>query len=81
MASTSLGVPVSQLSASNGVISGGGKTVKFGDLIGGKNFSFSMPLVTGTTSSGLIPGQGIAKPVANYKLVGKLVHRIDIPRR
>ena len=79
MASTQLGVPVAQLSASNGVITGGGKTVKYGDLIGGKNFNFSVPVPAGATNSGLIPGQGITKQVKDYKLVGKLVHRIDIP--
>jgi len=81
MASTQLGVPVAQLSASNGVITGGGKTVKFGDLIGGKNFNFSVPLPAGATNSGLIPGQGITKQVKDYKLVGKLVQRIDIPEK
>src|SRR5690349_21436442 len=81
MASTQLGTPVAQLSSSNGVITGGGKTVKFGDLIGGKNFSFSVPIPAGATNSGLIPGQGITKPVSQYKLVGKLQHRIDIPAK
>ena len=81
MASTQLGVPVAQLSASNGVITGGGKTVKFGDLIGGKNFNFSVPVPAGATNSGLIPGQGITKQVKDYKLVGKLVQRIDIPQK
>jgi CO/xanthine dehydrogenase Mo-binding subunit len=81
MASTQLGVPVSGLSSSNGVITGGGKTVKFGDLIGGKNFNFSVPIPAGSTNSGLIPGQGITKQVKDYKLVGKLVQRIDIPAK
>ena len=81
MASTNLGVPVSGLTSSNGVITGGGKSVKFSDLMGGKNFNFSVPIPAGQTNSALIPGQGIAKPVANYKLVGKLVHRIDIPAK
>jgi nicotinate dehydrogenase subunit B len=81
MASTQLGVPVAQLSASNGVITGGGKTAKYGDLIGGKNFNFSVPVPAGATNSGLIPGQGVTKQVKDYKLVGKLVHRIDIPEK
>jgi nicotinate dehydrogenase subunit B len=81
MASTNLGVPVSGLTSSNGVITGGGKSVKFSDLMGGKSFNFSVPIPAGQTNSALIPGQGIAKPVANYKLVGKLVHRIDIPAK
>jgi CO/xanthine dehydrogenase Mo-binding subunit len=81
MASTSLGVPVASLTSTNGVISGGGKSVKFSDLIGGKNFNYLMSTNGGVTS--MTPGQvgTIAKPVANYKLVGKLVHRIDIPAK
>jgi nicotinate dehydrogenase subunit B len=84
MAATSLGVAQGSLTSSNGVISGGGKTVKFSDLIGGKNFNYVMPLVpesTSTTATLLIPGTGITKPVNQYKLVGKLVHRIDIPAK
>src|SRR5262249_53880186 len=34
MASTKLGVPVAQLSVDKGVVSGGGQTVKYGDLMG-----------------------------------------------
>src|SRR5438094_322572 len=81
MAATQLGVPASGLSSSNGVITGGGKTVKFSDLMGGKNFGFSVPIPAGATNSGLIPGAGITKAVKDYKLVGKLVHRIDIPAK
>jgi nicotinate dehydrogenase subunit B len=81
MAATQFGVAVSGLSSSNGVISGGGKTVKFADLMGGKNFSFSVPIPAGATNSGLTPGAGITKQPKDYKLVGKLVHRIDIPAK
>src|SRR5262249_39694614 len=42
LASTQLGVPVSSLSASNGSISGGGKTVTYGQLLGGKLFNVHM---------------------------------------
>jgi CO/xanthine dehydrogenase Mo-binding subunit len=84
MASTQLGVPVGSLTSANGVITGGGKSVKFGDLLGGKNFNYVMPLVpqsTSATATQLIPGTGITKPVASYALVGKQVHRIDIPAK
>ena len=47
MAATNLGVAVGSLSSSNGVISGGGKTVTFGQLIGGKNFSYTMSTANG----------------------------------
>ena len=36
LASTKLGVPVASLSVSKGVVSGGGKSVTYGELIGGK---------------------------------------------
>ena len=42
MASTQLGVPVASLSVSKGVVSGGGKTVTYGELIGDKLFNLSM---------------------------------------
>jgi CO/xanthine dehydrogenase Mo-binding subunit len=42
LASTRLGVPASSLSVSKGVVSGGGKTVTYGELLGGKLFNVSM---------------------------------------
>jgi nicotinate dehydrogenase subunit B len=70
LASTQLGVPTSQLSVSGGVVSGGGKTVTYGQLLGGKLFNVSMPTswamnatgggggnFNGPTPAG--PGQGI----------------------
>ncbi len=82
-ASTKLGVPVGSLSASNGVISGGGQQVKYSDLYGGQNFNFDLATLTPavTTTTGYIPGQGNTKPVSQYQLVGRLVHRIDIPAK
>src|SRR6185312_13203207 len=57
LASTQLAVPVSSLSVSGGVVSGGGKTIKYGDLIGGKNFNYQMPPPV-TAAAGYIPGAG-----------------------
>jgi CO/xanthine dehydrogenase Mo-binding subunit len=42
MASTQLGVPKSSLSVSKGVVSGGGKSVTYGQLLGGKLFNVKM---------------------------------------
>jgi CO/xanthine dehydrogenase Mo-binding subunit len=95
LASTQLGVPASQLSVSKGVVSGGGKTVTYGDLLGDKLFNVSMPAswsMNPTTPSGGfngaqpgVPGKGLqageapAKAVSQYKLVGTSPPRIDIP--
>jgi CO/xanthine dehydrogenase Mo-binding subunit len=85
MASTQLGVPAANLSVSAGVVSGGGRTVTYGQLIGGRLFNFVMPLDPAhsgsATSTTYIPGAGITKPVGQYQLVGKQVPRIDIPAK
>jgi nicotinate dehydrogenase subunit B len=73
LASKSLGVPVSSLSVSNGVVSGGGKSISYGELVGGKLLSTKMSPAT------LNPGQSPAKPVAQYGLVTNRMPRIDIP--
>jgi CO/xanthine dehydrogenase Mo-binding subunit len=74
LASANLGVPVGSLSVSKGVVSGGGKTVTYGQLIGGNAFNV---IYTGTT---LLAGQSPAKPVQNYTQVGiARVPRYDIP--
>ncbi len=68
MASTQLGVPVGSLTVSNGVVSGGGKTVKYSDLMAGKLFGSTIAAANATLTS-----------PANYKLIGTRVPRIDIP--
>jgi nicotinate dehydrogenase subunit B len=74
LASANLGVPVGSLTVSKGVVSGGGKTVTYGQLIGGKTFNV---IYTGTT---LFAGQSPSKPVQNYTQVGiARVARYDIP--
>ena len=77
LASTKLGVPVANLSVSGGVVTGGSGSVKYGDLLGGKLFNYTMS----TATSSAIPGDGITKPVSQYRLVGKSVQRIDIPAK
>jgi nicotinate dehydrogenase subunit B len=93
LASTQLGVPAAQFSVSKGVVSGGGKSVTYGQLLGGKLFNVTMPsswnmnpgtaanstTLTGSFNGGLQPGQSPAKPVSQYTLVGTNVPRIDVP--
>jgi nicotinate dehydrogenase subunit B len=76
MASTSLGVPVASLSVDKGVVSGGGKSVTYGQLVGGKLLNLSGANVS------LQPGVAPAKPFSAYKTVLKdpnPVLRMDIP--
>jgi CO/xanthine dehydrogenase Mo-binding subunit len=75
LASAKLGVAASSLSVSKGVVTGGGKSVTYGELIGGKLFN-----VTLTTTS-LQHGVSPAKPVSSYKLVGTMAPRVDIPQK
>ena len=43
LASTKLGVPVGSLTVAKGVVSGGGKTSTYGELLGGKLFNVTIP--------------------------------------
>jgi CO/xanthine dehydrogenase Mo-binding subunit len=67
LASAKLGVPVAGLTVTGGVVSGGGKTVRYGDLLGDKPFNVKFT------------GKAPLKPVSSYKLVATRVPRIDIP--
>jgi CO/xanthine dehydrogenase Mo-binding subunit len=87
LASTKLGVPAAQLSVSKGIVSGGGKTVSYGELLGGKLFNVTMPASYDLQNSGvfprfnggLLPGQAPAKSASQYRVVGTSPPRIDIP--
>jgi nicotinate dehydrogenase subunit B len=73
LAATQLGVPVSSLSVKSGVVSGGGKTVTYGALLGDKLFKAQLGATTRD------PGQAPAKAPSAYTLVGTSPPRIDIP--
>jgi CO/xanthine dehydrogenase Mo-binding subunit len=89
LASKQLGVPLTSLSVSKGVVSGGGRSVTYGALLGGKLFNVRLPAGYNMTPinvgpfglvGGIAAGQAPAKPVADYKLVGRPgVPRIDVP--
>jgi CO/xanthine dehydrogenase Mo-binding subunit len=74
-------------SVSKGVVSGGGKTVTYGQLLGGKLFNVQMPASwnmqpstpSGGFSGGIAAGVAPSKPISQYTLVGTRVPRIDIP--
>ena len=73
LASQQLGVPKAQLSVKEGIVSGGGKSVSYGDLVNGRKLSLTIP-VKGDINSmfGLtVEGDPPLKPVSEYSIVGK----------
>jgi nicotinate dehydrogenase subunit B len=75
LAAANLGVPVASLSVASGVVSGGGKSVTYAQLLGGQLFNTKM----GATS--ITQFQAPAKPTSAYTLVGTSPQRIDIPAK
>jgi CO/xanthine dehydrogenase Mo-binding subunit len=76
LAAVRLGVPVGSLAVERGVVSGGGRRITYGELVGDRLMSVPMeqPL--------LDPGTGPAKPVSAYRRVGiAQVPRVDIPAK
>ncbi len=67
-AASQLGIPAASLSVSNGVVSGGGKSITYGRLMGGKLFNSTIAAVS----------PAFTAPAA-YRLIGKPIPRIDIP--
>jgi nicotinate dehydrogenase subunit B len=70
LAAVRLGAPVEQLKVAKGIVSMGGepsRAVKYGELIGNKRFNVQ------------VTGKAPQKPVADYRLVGTRVARVDVP--
>lgn len=72
LASTKLGVPVANLTVTNGVISGGGQKVSYGDLLKNQQLNLTIP-TTGTQDGGTltVTGNPPLKPLSQYSIVGK----------
>ncbi len=73
LASQRLAVPKDQLSVKDGVVSGGGKRVSYGDLVKNQKLNLTIP-VKGDLNSmfGLtVEGDPPLKPVSQYTIVGK----------
>ncbi len=73
IASKKMGVDRSKLTVKDGVVSGGGKTISYGDLIKGQQFSLTIPVRGELTSIvGLsVEGNPPMKPVSEYTVIGK----------
>ncbi|SRR5579883_342679 len=73
LASKRLGVPKNQITARDGVVSGGGKRMTYGELVKGQQLQLTIP-VTGmlTSPMGLtVTGNPPMKPVQDYTIIGK----------
>ena len=73
LASQKLGVAKSDLSVKDGIVSGGGKKISYGDLVKGQELKLTIP-VSGTLTGigGLtIEGDPPMRPVGEYTIIGK----------
>lgn len=73
LASERLGVPKDKLSVKDGIVSGSGKSVSYGDLIKNQQLKLTIPVRGDLTSiMGLtIEGNPPMKPVSEYTVIGK----------
>ncbi len=73
LGSQRLGVPKDQLFVKDGVISGGGKSMSYGDLVEGQQLKLTIPVKGDLTSiMGLeVEGNPPLKPVSQYTVIGK----------
>ena len=73
LGSENLGVPKDKLSVKDGVISGGGKKISYGDLVKNQDLKLTIPVKGDLTSIfGLtIDGNPPMKPVSEYTIIGK----------
>jgi CO/xanthine dehydrogenase Mo-binding subunit len=70
LAAVQLGVPVGSLAVADGVVSGGGRSVRYSELLGDKLFKSTIGL--GANAAPL-------KSPSQYKVVGTRVPRFDLP--
>jgi len=73
LASEKLGVPKDKLSVTDGVVSGAGKSISYGDLVKNQQLKLTIPVKGDLTSiMGLtIEGNPPMKPVSEYTIIGK----------
>jgi nicotinate dehydrogenase subunit B len=73
LASQRLAVPKSEITAKDGVVSGGGKSMSYGDLVKGQQLKLTIPVKGDLTSiMGLsVDGNPPMKPVSQYSVIGK----------
>ena len=83
LASLRLSVPKDQLSVKDGVVSGGGKSMSYGQLVKGQQLKLTIPVkgdltgIVGLTVTGDPP----MKPVSEYSIIGKSYRNSVIPAK
>ena len=83
VAAKKLGVDKDKLTVKDGVVSGGGKSISYGDLIKGQQLNLTIPVVGNLTSiMGLmVMGNPPMKPVSEYTVIGKSFPSSAIQRK
>jgi nicotinate dehydrogenase subunit B len=73
LASTKLGAPKEKLTVKDGVVSGGGKSISYGDLIKGQQLNLTIPVRGDLTNiiGLMVEGNPPMKPVSEYTVIGK----------
>lgn len=73
LAAVTLGVDKKQLTVQNGVVSGGGKRLSYGELVHGQELKLSIPVTGDLTSMfGLtVTGEPPMKPTSEYTIIGR----------
>jgi nicotinate dehydrogenase subunit B len=73
LAAERLGVPKEQLSVKDGIVSGGGKSISYGDLVKDQQLKLTIPVSGDLTSIfGLrVDGNPPMKPVSQYTVIGR----------
>ncbi|MDR3520728.1 MAG: molybdopterin-dependent oxidoreductase [Acidocella sp.] len=81
MAAAKFGAPASRLTVNDGIVSLAdepGKTISYGDLIGGRYFDYELTWNHKIGNELLVEGTAPLKNHADYRVVGKSIPRADI---
>ncbi|HVY91174.1 MAG TPA: molybdopterin cofactor-binding domain-containing protein, partial [Bryobacteraceae bacterium] len=83
LAAQRLGVTKEQISAKSGVVSGGGRSMSFGELVEGQDLKLTIPVAgTLTDMFGLtVSGNPPLKPASSYSEIGKPYKNSVIPAK
>jgi CO/xanthine dehydrogenase Mo-binding subunit len=75
LASRKLGVPRAQLAVKDGVISGGGKSIGYADLVRGEDLKLTIEVAGDLTAPTgyFVKGEPPMKPVSDYTIIGQPV--------